>query len=64
MEIVRNLLELAEELFPKSAMVFNRWGDYFVKIKDKPKAILNYTKSLTLDPLNKELPTLIKQLKR
>jgi CubicO group peptidase (beta-lactamase class C family) len=63
MEIVKCLLELAEELYPKSSMVFSRWGDFYLKTKDKTNALLSYQKALALDPSNKELNETLKRLK-
>jgi tetratricopeptide (TPR) repeat protein len=63
MEIVKPLLELAEEGHPKSAMVFSRWGDFYLKTKDKTNALLSYQKALALDPSNKELNETLKRLK-
>ncbi len=62
MEIVKNWLELAAELYPKSSMVWNRWGDYFLKIKDKAQALLSYQKALQLNPTDESLQTTIREL--
>lgn len=48
------LLELATEQHPKSSVVFARWGDYYLKMNDKPNAIINYKKAVALDPINNE----------
>ena len=50
MEAVKTILELAEEKFPASSIVFSRWGDYYLYLGDKTAAKKNYQKALALDP--------------
>lgn len=44
------LLELAEEQHPQSAIVFARWGDYYLKMQDRAAAIRAYERANQLDP--------------
>ena len=60
---LKTLLELAEEKYPKSSMVFSRWGDFYVKMKDKSNALLNFEKALMLDPTDKTVQEAVKKLK-
>ena len=47
---VRTILDVATEQLPNSSMVFSRWGDFYLKLNDKPNAIKNYQKVLKIDP--------------
>ena len=47
---VRTILDVATEQHPNSSMVFSRWGDFYLKLNDKPNAIKNYQKVLKIDP--------------
>lgn len=49
-EAVKTILEMAVEQHPNAAIVYSRWGDFYVKIGDKPNAIKSYEKAVTLDP--------------
>ncbi|MEO0045127.1 MAG: hypothetical protein RL705_318 [Bacteroidota bacterium] len=59
---VRTVLELASEQHPNAAIVFSRWGDYYLKINDKSNAIKNYEKALELDPLDDQTIDTLKSL--
>jgi len=50
MEAVKTILEVAEEKFPASSIVFSRWGDYYLYFGDKTDAKKSYQKALELDP--------------
>ncbi|WP_210490142.1 serine hydrolase [Rufibacter aurantiacus] len=58
------ILEVALEQYPTSAMVQTRFGDYFVKMNDKPNAIRSYTKALELDPSDAQAKELLSRLKK
>jgi CubicO group peptidase (beta-lactamase class C family) len=58
----KTLLELAKEQHPNSSVVFARWGDYFIKMNDKPNAIIHYKKAVALDPVNNE--AIVEELKK
>ena len=62
---VKAVLELAQEKFPNASIVFSRWGDYYLAIDDKSKAIKNYQRAMELDPndenTKKVLDALLKQ---
>ena len=47
---VKTILELGVEQHPASAIVYSRWGDYYIKLNDLPNAIKNYQKAVELDP--------------
>jgi CubicO group peptidase (beta-lactamase class C family) len=49
------LLQLAQNSFPSSSIVFSRWGDYYLKQNNRVEAISNYKKALALSPDDKEL---------
>lgn len=50
LQAVKTILELAEEKFPQSSIVYSRWGDYYLYLGDKAAAKKNYQKALSLDP--------------
>lgn len=60
----RTILELAIEQYPNSSMVFSRWGDYYLKINDKPNAIKSYQKALALDPNDQQTKDILETLRR
>jgi predicted TPR repeat methyltransferase len=64
MQAVKSLLELAAEQYPASAIVWSRWGDYYRKTGEKEKAIVNYQKALSLDPVDQQVAELIKSLQQ
>ena len=47
---VKLILDVALEQHPNSSIVYSRWGDYYIKLNDKPSAIKSYQKALELDP--------------
>lgn len=49
-EAVKTVLELAAEQHPNSAVVYSRWGDFYLFQKDKANAVKNYRRALELDP--------------
>lgn len=49
------LLQLAQKSFPFSAIVYSRWGDYFIKLNKKSEALNNYQKALKLSPDDRDL---------
>ncbi len=53
-DAVTTILELALEQHPNSSIVYSRWGDYYLKINNKPNAIKNYEKALELDPTDQQ----------
>ena len=54
LEASKAILELAEEKFPNSSIVYNRWGNYYFLIKNNELAKSNFEKALKLDPQNTE----------
>ncbi len=50
LEAVKIILDLAQEKFPQSSIVYRRWGDYYLYLGDKTAAKNNYLKALSLDP--------------
>ncbi|AEE51837.1 serine hydrolase domain-containing protein [Haliscomenobacter hydrossis] len=64
LEVVKTLLEIAQEQHPKSSIVYARWGDYYLKMKDTARAIENYEKVLNLDPSDKEAQENLQRLKK
>ena len=57
------LLELAEEQHPQSAIVFVRWGDYYLKMQDRAAAIRAYERANQLDPSDEGLVKVLGGLK-
>jgi predicted negative regulator of RcsB-dependent stress response len=43
-------------------MVNSRWGDYYLKLKDKQNAIKNYTRANELDLSNENSQEILKKL--
>ncbi|MBC7605812.1 MAG: serine hydrolase [Burkholderiales bacterium] len=62
LQAAKTILELAAEQHPDSAIVYNRWGDYYLQINDVPNAILNYKKVLAIEPDNAQINETINQL--
>jgi len=56
------VLKLNVEAFPESANVFDSLGEAYMKNGDKENAILNYKKSLTLNPENTNAREMLKNL--
>lgn len=63
-QAVKTILELATEQHPNSSIVFNRWGDYYLKLNDKSNAISNYQKAFALDPNDEQLKLTLENLKK
>jgi CubicO group peptidase (beta-lactamase class C family) len=59
---VKTILELALEQHPNSAIVYARWGDFYLFLNDKTNAIKSFQKALELDPNDKESEEKLKQL--
>lgn len=57
------LLELAEEQHPQSAIVFARWGDYYLKMEDRAAAIRAYERANQLDPSDEGVVKALRGLK-
>lgn len=57
------LLELAEEQHPQSAIVFARWGDYYLKMEDRAAAIRAYERANQLDPSDEGVVKVLRGLK-
>ena len=64
MDAVKTILELAVEQHPNSSIVYSRWGDYYLKIKDKPNAIKSFQKALSLDPTDQQTKDNLNNLKK
>ncbi len=60
---VKTILELAVEQNPKSSIVYSRWGDYYLKLKDKTNAIKSYETALQLDPNDEQTKQALINLK-
>lgn len=58
----KTLLELAAELYPTSNMVDLRWGDYWLKLGDKTKALTYYKKVQKNNPSDENLKKEIEKL--
>ncbi len=63
LEAAKVILEVASEKFPKSSIVFARWGDYYSLKNDKANALLNYENALKLEPADKDLMEKVKGLR-
>jgi CubicO group peptidase (beta-lactamase class C family) len=61
-DAVKMILDLAIEQHPSSSIVYNRWGDYYIKINDKPSAIKSYQKSIDLDPNDEQIKEILESL--
>jgi CubicO group peptidase (beta-lactamase class C family) len=62
LDAAKAILEVAEEKFPKSAIVFARWGDLYMMKGDKEKARQSYEKVLKFDPQDVETKKKLKSL--
>ena len=54
------LFRLNDNIYPESYNVYNAMGDFYSAEGDKPNAILNYTKALTI----KEVPAVRNKLEK
>lgn len=64
MDAVKTILEVAIEQHPNSSIVHSRWGDYYLKLKDKPNAIISYQKALELDPTDQQTKDILETLNK
>jgi CubicO group peptidase (beta-lactamase class C family) len=64
MDAVKTILDLATEQHPRSSIVYSRWGDYFLKLNDKPSAIKSYQKAVELDPTDQQTKDTLNSLTR
>lgn len=62
LEAARAVLSAAQEQYPDSAIVYSRWGDYYMKAGDKANAIKSYQKALELDPGDEGTKEALKKL--
>ena len=60
---VKLILDVALEQHPNSSIVYSRWGDYYIKLNDKPSAIKSYQKALELDPNDEQTKEILENLK-
>jgi tetratricopeptide (TPR) repeat protein len=58
------ILKLNVELYPKSSNVYDSLGEAYMRNGDKEPAIVNYKKSLELDPRNANAVEMLKKLQR
>lgn len=54
LDAVKTILDLAITQHPNSSIVHSRWGDYHLKINEKPNAIKYYQKAVELDPSDQQ----------
>ncbi len=54
MDAVKAVLEVAIEQHPNSSIVHSRWGDYYLKLNDRPNAIKSFRKAVDLDPTDQQ----------
>jgi hypothetical protein len=64
LQAVKTILDLAIEQHPNSSIVHCRWGDYYLKINDKPNAIKSYQKALEFDPTDQQTKDILDALKK
>lgn len=64
MDAVKTILDVAIEQHPNSSIVYSRWGDYYLKLNDKPNAIKSYQKALELDPSDQQVKEILETLKK
>ena len=61
-DAVKTILELAIEQHPNSSIVYSRWGDYYLKMNDKTKAVESYRKAVELDPTDQQTKDILNGL--
>ncbi len=61
---VKTILDLAIEQHPNSSIVYSRWGDYYIKLNDKPNAIKSYQKAIELDPNDEQTKDTLENLRK
>ena len=59
---VKTILEVAIEQHPNSSIVYSRWGDYYLKLNDKPNAIKSYQKAVELDLADQQTKDILNSL--
>lgn len=59
---VKAILDVAAQQHPNSSIIYTRWGDFFLKINNKPKAIESYKKAIELDPTDQQSKDILNQL--
>jgi len=64
MDAVKTILEVAIKQHPNSSIVHSRWGDYYLKLNDKPNAIKSYQKAVELDPNDQQTKDVLETLKK
>jgi CubicO group peptidase (beta-lactamase class C family) len=64
LDAVKTILEVAIEQHPNSSIVYSRWGDYYLKLDDKPNAIKSYQKAIELDPTDQQTKDTLNDLKK
>jgi CubicO group peptidase (beta-lactamase class C family) len=64
MDAVKTILDLALEQHPSSSIVYSRWGDYYLKLNDKPNAIKSYQKAAALDPADQQAKEILETLEK
>ncbi len=62
MDAAKTILELAAEQHPNASIVYSRWGDYYLKLKDKQQAIKNYEKAILLDPADQQTKDILSNI--
>ena len=63
-DAVKMILKLAVEQHPASAIVYSRWGDYYLKLNDQASAIKSYEKAVELDPNDQQTKEALQNLKK
>lgn len=53
-DAIKTILDVALEQHPNSSIVYNRLGEYYLKITDKINAIKSYKKAIELDPTDQQ----------
>ncbi|MBN8567524.1 MAG: serine hydrolase, partial [Flavobacteriales bacterium] len=61
-DAVKTVLEVASVQHPVSSIVCSRWGDFYLKINDKPNAIKCYQRAIKLDPSDEQSKAALEQL--
>lgn len=64
MDAAKAILEVAIEQHPNSSIVYSRWGDYHLKLDDKPNAIKSYQKAIELDPTDEQTKGTLENLRK
>lgn len=64
MDAVKTILDLAKEQHPNASIVYSRWGDYYLKLNDKPNAIISYQKAIELDPTDQQVKEMLDSLRK